>query len=336
MPVRPERTYGFTEPLRDVERAPLARSPPRLPGDRRPIPPVGTTPRHNVVVRDSRSDLPALPDAFSLRGRRALVTGAGSPTGIGFACARILGELGASVVVSATSERVHERRDELRALGIDAESAIGDLTVAEEANRVVRECSARAPVDIVVNNAGMVSLDKPFSSGSVVDLPLEEWRSELDREVTTAFLVAKFALPAMIARKWGRIVNMTSVTGPVAAMTRDVAYASGKAAMVGLTRGTALDVAREGITVNAVAPGWIATGSALPHELELGEGTPVGRSGSAEEVASVVAWLCTPGASYVTGQVIVADGGNTIAEERVYRPRRDPDDGAVDTKEPGR
>jgi 3-oxoacyl-[acyl-carrier protein] reductase len=209
-------------------------------------------------------------------------------------------------------------------MGIAAVSVIGDLTIAEDADRVVREASASARIDVLVNNAGMVSVSEPFASGGILELPVDAWRRELDREVTTAFLVSKAVLPPMIEHGWGRIVNITSVTGPVAAITRDAAYASGKAAMVGLTRAVAVDVANCGVTVNAVAPGWIATGSALPRELELGAGTPVGRSGTPDEVASVVAWLCSPGASYITGQVIVVDGGNTIAEERVHLPRQQP------------
>jgi 3-oxoacyl-[acyl-carrier protein] reductase len=115
---------------------------------------------------------------------------------------------------------------------------------------------------------------------------------------------------------WGRIVMVASVTGPVMAMRAESAYAAAKAGMVGLARSLAVDFAPDGVTVNAVAPGWIATGSQTAHEREQGLGTPMRRSATADEVASAIAWLCTPGAAYTTGQCLVVDGGNSIAEER--------------------
>jgi 3-oxoacyl-[acyl-carrier protein] reductase len=96
----------------------------------------------------------------------------------------------------------------------------------------------------------------------------------------------------------------------------DVAYAAAKAGMAGLVRALAVDEAERGITANAVAPGWIATGSQLPSEAEEGRLVPMRRSGTPEEVASAIAWLCTPGAAYTTGQVLVVDGGNSVGEQR--------------------
>jgi 3-oxoacyl-[acyl-carrier protein] reductase len=255
---------------------------------------------------------------LDLAGRVAVVTGAGSPTGIGFAVCRRLGELGAAVALTATTGRVDDRAGELREMGVPATGVVADLTEPAAAEAVVAAVTDRwGRLDILVNNAGMTSVtDSHAVSGGADRLPYDEWQHSMRRNLDTAFLMTRAAVPRMRLGAWGRIVMVSSVTGPVMAMRDDAAYAAGKAAMVGLARSLAVDLAPEGITANVVAPGWIATGSQTHDERRQGAVTPMRRSGTPEEIAWPVAWLCTAGAAYLTGQCLVVDGGNSVAEQR--------------------
>jgi len=256
---------------------------------------------------------------FDLTGRAALVTGAGSDTGIGFATARLLAQMGADVEIAATTSRSEERASELIAQGLSAHGSQADLSDPAAAAALVEDARQRwGRLDIVVNNAGMTSVaaSGAAESGDAIGLTPDAWRASIARNLDSAFYVTRAALPHMRDAGWGRIVMVASVTGPVMAMQGEAAYAAAKAGMVGLTRSLAVDFAPVGITVNAVAPGWIATGSQTDHEREQGLLTPMRRSATPDEVASAIAWLCTPGASYTTGQCLVVDGGNSIAEER--------------------
>jgi 3-oxoacyl-[acyl-carrier protein] reductase len=250
-----------------------------------------------------------------VKGRVALVTGAGSARGIGFACAKALAAAGARVAITSTTKRILRRRDELPCASADTLAVIADLTKAADVKRLVEETNRTlGPIEIVVNNAGMVQTGHRMRHGRAHDMSDEEFQHHLDLNLKTCFAVTRAVLPAMMRRRYGRIVNIASVTGPLVINPKSSGYGTAKAAMVGYTRAVAIDVASKGITVNAVAPGWIASGSASKKEMVAGAQTPVGRSGTPDEVAALALFLASEQASYITGQMVVVDGGNSIQE----------------------
>jgi 3-oxoacyl-[acyl-carrier protein] reductase len=248
---------------------------------------------------------------FDVKGRVALVTGCGSAGGIGFAIARALVAGGARVAITSTTARIHERKAELGA----AFAGVADLTDVEAvAGLFAQVTQALGPVEILVNNAGMVQTGKPVRRAQVAGLTDAAWAQHLALNVTTAFHCIRAALPAMQAAGHGRIVNMASVTGPVVTIDGSAGYATGKAALTGLTRATALEYARHGITCNAVLPGWIATESSSAREVRAGKASPAARPGTPDEVAACALFLCSDQAGYVNGAMLVVDGANTLME----------------------
>jgi 3-oxoacyl-[acyl-carrier protein] reductase len=252
----------------------------------------------------------------TLAGQVALVTGAGAVDGIGFAIARVLAVRGAAVAVTATSERVHERAAELATEGATAWADTADLTDESAATRLVEALLERfGRLDVLVNNAGMAQTGgEDLAAAPFVATDARRWRLSLERTLTTTANVTRAALPAMLERGYGRIVNISSVTGPLVSAPGEASYSAAKAGVDGLTRALAVELGPSGITVNSVAPGWIATGSSSEPELEAGRHTPVGRPGTPAEVAAAVAFLAEPASSYVTGHSLVVDGGNTLQE----------------------
>jgi 3-oxoacyl-[acyl-carrier protein] reductase len=242
-----------------------------------------------------------------LGGRTAIVTGGGR--GIGRAIALALAAAGADVAVAVSRDlaAAEEVAGEVRALGRRATARRADVSQAEQAEELVAATVHEfGKVDILVNNAGITR------DGLIMRMSESDWDAVIDINLKGTFHCTKAAVRRMVRQRSGRIVNITSVMG-ITGNGGQANYAASKAGMIGLTKSTAKEVGSRGITCNAVAPGWVRTQmtESLPEELSRRalEQIPLGRLGEPEDVAGLVVFLASDAASYITGQVIVVDGG---------------------------
>ena len=245
-----------------------------------------------------------------LAGKIALVTGSGQ--GIGRATAQRLAREGADIVINyrSNANAAVEAKASIEALGRRCIAIQADVSQEEEVNRLFAEANqALGPITILVNNAG-TTRDK-----LILQMSLADFEYVMDNNLRSAFLCTKAALRAMMKARWGRIVNVSSIAG-VLGSAGQANYSASKSAIIALTLSTAREMASRNITANAIAPGFIPTEltSTLTEQQRefILNSTPLGRAGSAEEVAAAISFLCLPEAGYITGQTLCVDGGMTI------------------------
>jgi len=251
-----------------------------------------------------------------LKDRVAVVTGCARAHGMGYAIARVLAREGAVLAVTDISDQVYARAKEMQASGYGVVADRADLTKSKKVNQIVKKVLAQfGRVDILVNVAGTI----PWGTvpSLLVDMTEEEWDKVIDMNLKTTFNCTKAVLPGMIKQRSGKIINISSVTGPMVSTPHLAHYAAAKAGVTGLTRALANEVGEYGINVNAVLPGSVNTrlDEVFPYlkeskKLEI----PLGRPGKPEEVADLVLFLASDESRYITGQAIVIDGGAFIVE----------------------
>ncbi len=256
--------------------------------------------------------MPHLSSLFDLSGRVAIVTG--GSRGLGLEIAEGLAEAGAALMICARREEwLTPALAALRAAGVTAEGMTCDVSQADQVQAVVDAAIERyGRVDILVNNAGITWAAPPE------DLPLDKWQKVIDTNLTGAFLFSQAAARAMLKAGSGCIVNVASVAGLMASVNGPhyAAYAASKAGLLGLTRELAASWGRQGIRVNAVAPGYfhsrLADAAIAMVEPELAATSPLGRVGAPGELKGVVVFLAADASNYITGQTVIVDGGWSI------------------------
>jgi 3-oxoacyl-[acyl-carrier protein] reductase len=249
---------------------------------------------------------------MALEGRTALITGAGR--GIGRATAIRLARDGARIAINykGNAEAAAEAKRLVEQGGGEATLIQGDVSVDGQAEDVVKAALTfgAGRLDILVNNAGITR------DNLLVRMSAEDWDAVVDLNLRGAFLVTKAAMRPMMKQRAGRIVNVSSVAG-VAGNAGQANYASAKAGLIGFTKTVAREMATRNITCNAVAPGFVPTDltTALLKQMEetILKQIPLGRFGTVEDVANAIAFLASDEASYITGQVLVVDGGMVTA-----------------------
>jgi len=247
-----------------------------------------------------------------LAGKSALVTGAGR--GIGRATAVRLARDGARIAINfkGNTAAAEETKRAVEATGSTAALIQGDVSVDAEADRVVKDALAfgDGKLDILVNNAGITR------DNLLLRMSAEDWDAVLDLNLRGAFLVTKAALRPMMKQRGGRIVNVSSISG-VIGNAGQANYSAAKAGLIAFTKTVAREMAARNITANAVAPGFVPTDltSIVPKDIQeaMLKQIPLGRFGTAEDVANAIAFLASDEAAYITGQVLIVDGGMVTA-----------------------
>jgi NAD(P)-dependent dehydrogenase (short-subunit alcohol dehydrogenase family) len=257
--------------------------------------------------------MPPLHQLFDLTGRVAVVTG--GSRGLGLEMAEGLAEAGAALMLCARREEwLTPAVSALRDRGFAVEGAVCDIARADQVQAVVdRTMAGHGRIDILVNNAGVTWGASPET------MPIEKWQMVVDVNLTGTFLFSQAAGREMLKRQYGRIINVASVAGLHASVNGPhyAGYAATKAGVMGLTRELAASWGRQGIRVNAIAPGFFHSRLADPAiplaEPAIKASSPIARVGAAGELKGVAVFLAADASNYITGQVIVVDGGRSIA-----------------------